>query len=467
MLTNNKYYYTDKYMYFSFDGVHSSKYNLFIENNNNLTIENNIGQSSEFVSAMFQEGNYYMGTKRTQKTFKRKCAAEGLTLSQYKAMIKWLSVGKTGMLIFDSNPYWGWTVVLDTVGDATFVGDTSNLIVQFELTFKTIGTYLARNAYQAYCDMSEVDIEVDSTMSTCNGYYNTTMSSNEYGIPVIYYEYNKELNQVRNNLYCVQSVNNMHQHLNFSYVANKDASTSLKIVNDGIEYVDLATYASGTEFVINYLGESNLILADDEIIELKNDLLNYNYQPNGILQLSSEQPKLLSSVIVESGQIFLDKNEIDDLLLNGYNYICFTKHKNGIAYGEANWNGDTYPTKYETYLFFISSETKNLNANLANVIETQLDYGNFLLNSMWTIYSDDYELPHTTLTIGEGNSSIVSFQTILNNSLLEDNSIDWKSFTCYMGKSNFVNIICNNTGDKPDAAQHKQKFLTVVSCNNL
>ena len=58
MLINNSYYYEDKYMFFTFDGVHSSKYNLFIVNKNDLKIENSIGESSEYVSAMFQEGAY-------------------------------------------------------------------------------------------------------------------------------------------------------------------------------------------------------------------------------------------------------------------------------------------------------------------------------------------------------------------------------------------------------------------------
>ena len=131
-LEKNYYWYNDNCMYFTFKGVRSSDYHLFIQNNKELTIENTVGASSEYINATLQEGTYYMGTSRKQKTFKRKCAAEGLTLQQYKEMMTWLSVGTTGELVFDNNPYWGWTVVLDMVGDATFVGNNNNLIVEFE-----------------------------------------------------------------------------------------------------------------------------------------------------------------------------------------------------------------------------------------------------------------------------------------------------------------------------------------------
>ena len=86
-MLENKYWYEDEFMYFTFAGVTSSKYNLFIENDKNMSIVNTIGASSTFSNAYKQEGTYYLGTSRTQKTFKRKCASRGLTLDQYRDMM--------------------------------------------------------------------------------------------------------------------------------------------------------------------------------------------------------------------------------------------------------------------------------------------------------------------------------------------------------------------------------------------
>ena len=463
MLKNNKYYYEDCYMYFTFNGIHSSVYNLFIQSKNDLKIENTIGAKSSFVSAAFQEGNYYTGTEKTQKTFKRKCAAEGLTLSQYKAMMKWLTVGTTGFLVFDSNPYWGWTVVLDTVGDATFMDGANNLVVEFELTFKTIGTYLARNRYPAYCDVTETMNDGDG--SVCNYKYNTTMCCNEYGIPVIYYEKDDD-GQPINNIYYIQSVSNVHQHLNFTYVGNSSKETGLDIEYNNVKYINLATKISSNnqkDFIIDYLGESNLILADNTIIELQDELLKYNYQGNGILQLPGETPVLLTSVKVEGGQIIMDKDEIDQLINNNYNFICFTREisDNTAMYDNTQWNVDEFPIKYETYLFLIGPNIDGLEAALQNTINNKTDYVNYLINSSMHVYLNtdnvDFNSQISTETESISNAKI-SFSSYMKNSLLSSD-IDWSLFKCYMGKSHLVTINCENDNDS--------KYLTVVSCNNL
>ena len=61
---NCYYWYNDEFMYFTFNGIHSADYHLFIENSKELTLENSVGASSEYTNAMLQEGTYYMGTSR-------------------------------------------------------------------------------------------------------------------------------------------------------------------------------------------------------------------------------------------------------------------------------------------------------------------------------------------------------------------------------------------------------------------
>ena len=209
MLGNKQcgYYYwkNDEFMYFTFNGIHSSQYHLFIENTKGLTLENSVGESTEFSNAMLQEGTYLLGTSRKQKTFKRKCAFEGLTLQEYKRMMKWLTAGTTGELVFDSNPYWGWSVVLDNVGDATFFGNDNFLVAEFDLTFKTIGTYLAHSVYSGVWDSLDEDNIINSALT------------NHYGIPTILaldyrdHDLKEHIIELR-----LQNISNMNQKFYFS-----------------------------------------------------------------------------------------------------------------------------------------------------------------------------------------------------------------------------------------------------------
>ena len=194
MLKNNKYYYEDKYMYFTFGNIHSSKYNLFMVNGgDNLKFINNANSSSQFVNPQFQDRAYYTGTNSPQKTFPLDVAAEGLTLPQYKEMMLWLEAGTLGFLMFDSDPYWGWDVVLEKADDATYYEKADGtLIVQFKLTFKTVGTHNARGTSISALSVGDVNdeilVEIDST------------SNNEYHVPEIIISNNCNLTIDKNTL---------------------------------------------------------------------------------------------------------------------------------------------------------------------------------------------------------------------------------------------------------------------------
>ena len=458
MLRNNKYYYEDCYMYFTFDGVHSSTYNLFIENEGDLTIENSLGESSEFVSAMFQEGSYYMGTTKSQKTFTRKCAAEGLSLSQYKQMMKWLSVGKVGYLVFDNNPFWGWAVVLDSVGNAA-VNDTSNgLIVQFEIVFKTVGSYCATNAYSAYLNLIDNTEASDGSTSSCNGLYNTSMLCNEYGIPAIYVE-NRD-----NNKRCVyiQSINNNHQYMNFSYDTNALTMDGSQFVleHNVLKYVDLSISWKrlvndvSNKHTINYYGDSNTVLMDNNLVEFMDDYFNYSYQSNGVLEFKSDVPVQIDDFKIENNTIILKKEDIDFLLLNGYNYICFTKYikKNEAVYDTSEWNSGIYPAIYTTYIFFLNDDS---NYTLTKI--SAGEYANYLTNSGYAVTAD----LGAEISSGIEVNSYFLLGNAQTGGLSNDNinKID-NSYNCYMGKMNKVNITLS--GD--ETTNH---IIEVFSYNNL
>ena len=106
MLKNNKYYYQDDYMYFTFKQIHSSKYNLFIVNEDEeLRISHEVEQNTEYLKPNYQNSAFLLGSNKSQKIFNLKVAAEGLTLLSYKELLHWLNSGDIGFLYFDYNTF--------------------------------------------------------------------------------------------------------------------------------------------------------------------------------------------------------------------------------------------------------------------------------------------------------------------------------------------------------------------------
>lgn len=100
---NRQYYYEDCYMYFTFAGVYSKQYNLFITNSKGFTKVNSVGGSVKTETPDYQNRSYYLGTTKSKKTIKIDVATEGLTYDQYKEMMDWLEEGRTGFLYLDSD----------------------------------------------------------------------------------------------------------------------------------------------------------------------------------------------------------------------------------------------------------------------------------------------------------------------------------------------------------------------------
>lgn len=353
MLRSKKHYYwyNDEYMYFYFNGQHSSKYNLFIQNSKALTIENTVGAASEYSNAIMQEGTYYLGTSRKQKTFKRKCAAEGLTLDEYKRMMQWLTVGTTGELSFDSDKYWGWTVVLDTIGDATVSGNNDFLIVEFELTFKTIGTYLAHNIYPAtWLSVDELAFE-------------NVIGTNQYGIPTaIVVQTNPKEGETITTLDCyIQNISNAIQEfqLEFQLKFNKRDDDDLRIKEcefDIKRQENDITYLSA-KFVnianpnFEYNSSMSALYAGGTIAE-ENTACIYTTQNNGMIKLKSQAPVELytkSSGVVFSGNavtLHLDDESFNDFVMGDYHYVCVSaRGDNSTLYGTSSYaieDGESY-----------------------------------------------------------------------------------------------------------------------------
>ena len=331
MLNANKtkYYYEDSHLYFWFGEYHSSKYKLFMISNNDLKLENDASSTTEYQNAMFQEGTYLLGTSRKQKTFKRKVAAEGLTLNEYKNMMLWLREGSTGFLCFDSNPYWGWSAVLEKVGDATVYYSHSGLVVEFELTWKTVGTYLATNRYISMGIDSVPDKNVNYIIS----------SGNEYGLPSYVGVDTVDEEESGYQQIDIFNIGNQGQQIDITTTFPTNATSTFKLqlvegsTNTPYAEVQLNADPQSTSgsVVFSYYGGSNFILVDDILAELHQQFRSSS-QVNGLLTLTGPAPLLL-------GGDTLTQSDWEDLTLLGYTHVIASQ----ALMDTATWDVDIYP----------------------------------------------------------------------------------------------------------------------------
>ena len=327
---NKQYYYNDKHLYFWFNDHHSSEYNLFIIAKNDLKIENSTGASTQYTNAMFQEGSYLLGTSRKQKTFKRKVAAEGLTLQRYKDMMLWLREGANGMLYFDSNPEWGWNVVLETVGDANVYYRGDELIVEFDLTWKTIGSYLATNRY--------VSMGINENIDGKDKQYIIT-SGHSTGLPSYFRTSTSDFLESTkcNYWYEVVHLGNEFQYLDCSlwFDPGKQPKYSLYLKNSNTKitrYIDAEfTTDNSLSTTLKYHGNSGFLFIDDQVAEASQRFIQ-NIQVNGLCTILNSPPVRLDlSRIQEQVDIYAAKK---------YTYIIEVQNINlNTTWGSA-WDAD-------------------------------------------------------------------------------------------------------------------------------
>jgi hypothetical protein len=140
MLRNNTIPYEDEYVYFTFNNIHSSEYNLYIQNNfEDLKILLNTGASIEYASPKYKNGNYVLGVTHSQREIPLKLVAENLTRAEVLKMTKWLKAGTIGELIFDFASDWTYDTIIEKISDPNlYEQDDDTFVVSFDVTWKTI-----------------------------------------------------------------------------------------------------------------------------------------------------------------------------------------------------------------------------------------------------------------------------------------------------------------------------------------
>ena len=368
---NQGYYYEDQFMYFNFNGIHSSQYNLFMINKgDNIKIITDTKSKTEFLSPSYQNFTYFLGTTDTQKEFKYNCAAEDLTFAQCGELFQWLKQGTLGFLILDSNPDWGYDAVLENVSDAitTPIG-ANRYIVEFDVTFKTVGTYLASSVYPSSLD--EID-EISSNQIEGTDYtYRDKTILNEYGIPEIdcvnIRPTNKNTNKYTINL---PGVCNEYSYVDFYFDSAERRNLYLKInkkeLNSFVTYVYYNTkdttlrnaeFKSKLGFLI--IGDTLAETLSGEVIgEQTKGLLSFDNQKPIPIQITAEK--------INGTQLTLDETDVNNYSMLTNKFICCVKKiesepYSGSSYENANSNGYRY--SYQSQIWYdkaLSNNTINL-----------------------------------------------------------------------------------------------------------
>ena len=404
MLNDNQYYYEDEFMYFNFNNVHSSEYNLFMVNTgDNIKIVNNTNSSTEYSSPAYQGTTYYLGTTKKQKEFKYNCAAKGLTFAKCRELFQWLSVGTLGYLILYDNPNWGYDVVLEEVGDAikTKTGQ-DQYIVEFEITFKTVGTYLASSVYPS--SLNDITNSSSKIIATTKEFiegvektinyreYDNTIA-NEYGIPEI--DCIDIKNSTNHTTYTINlpSVCNEYSYLDFnfkappleqfpSFLLEVDKAIKIDTNTNDTEYVKYVKYnitnsenlnAFTFKSKLGFLLQNNTIPAEQLIGKVSSE------QSQGLLSFDNIIPlKLkLDEDSIKGNTLSLNPNEIDFInCLPNNNFICFVRQienndlsYSGVGYNDSDKEWSNLRYSYQATIIY-NFEVNNSKITLNNIPES-------------------------------------------------------------------------------------------------
>lgn len=372
-MLKNRYWYEDDYMYFTFDDTHSSKYNLFIVNDNNIQLETDYGASPQFEAPQYQEVSYYVGLTKEQKSFNWSVAAYGLTQDEYKEMFKWLKIGKTGFLMKDSNIDWGWDTVISNVVDTIITPiDCQHFIVEFNIEILTIGTELARNSY-----VSSMQLNNNNLIRT----YTYSIITNKYGIPdICYYNPNQKTKELYEKVGIDQEIkepnsfelylpclSNEFSYFDYNFTLDRENESNFYIkVNNANDY-NIKYDFNSSDKNIQFYGLSNYIIANDTFAEQVPDLITNNFLQQDIIRMKNSTPQEIKNYTIQGNKMYIDKDSYYKLIEMKNWFLCASaeiteQECNRIAKDENNNNyqnwaewllsNNVYPTLFLSKIVF-------------------------------------------------------------------------------------------------------------------
>lgn len=139
----------DKFLYFTYNGVHSSEYGAFYENNGediSFPFSHNI--SHELATPLYQNRVYWLGANKESKEFQLNIAVTEKTLFETEEIFEWLDPTTPGKLVIDYRPNYSYEVLITNISAPTMIprmlsnGLVKNILM-FSVTFTTYNNHLA------------------------------------------------------------------------------------------------------------------------------------------------------------------------------------------------------------------------------------------------------------------------------------------------------------------------------------
>lgn len=156
--------YVDDYIGFTWNNIHSSHFNCFIENTGHLNFVGAPDFSNNFISPAFQTRTYYTGMQSSSKKLNFNLVLFDCTLADVNSALLWLDRSIISDFYFDYEPYWKYSCKLSNIGvmekyitgRAQVNGRVHDLyLCRFTVTFETVYHPEAISAYTVYKNSEE------------------------------------------------------------------------------------------------------------------------------------------------------------------------------------------------------------------------------------------------------------------------------------------------------------------------
>lgn len=132
-----------QYVYFTFNGVSSSRFNLVVQNQGeDLLFPSQPGFENQIIAPIYQGATYLAGVNKKERIFNFNCWVDSLSIDLVREMLSWLSVDKVGSLVLDYNPNFQYRVKVNSISDFKHMpinGESGTANYEFTISFITIG----------------------------------------------------------------------------------------------------------------------------------------------------------------------------------------------------------------------------------------------------------------------------------------------------------------------------------------
>lgn len=377
MLKNNLFAYEDEYMYFTFNGTHSSMFNMFIQQPDfGIQIYSNRGTSVDFIQPAKQHGQFLLGVAHPQKPWSLDLVADAVSDFDIQQILQWLQPGSSGTLSFDNAPDWEYySVITELKQTMRYPLENGLFVFTAAITFVSQEESVAHNKYVDHIQVELEEIDTDHAhFSSRNNSYNlpsfsirrnydntfiiTTHFLGNYKTTIDVMAFNDETTDIRNgNTLSMNIPDVIFPQYNYAFVKTK--STSL--------------YTGD----LHYNSFNNLFLINDRVGEklVREQELDssskFQHNNTGLHLLSGGAPHMINSY---------SKTEIEQLLACHQHWFIYktplNADKSVVFYQPSSYEVETpmgvllYDTDYISAEVVDSVEelTENTNALVAEQI---------------------------------------------------------------------------------------------------